>query len=308
MRIVLSEGHRGARILVSLAMLLTVGPVGNADGPAAATQAATTSPSGRITVLKELPYKAGDGLTEYERQRCKLDLYLPEGKGFATVIWFYGGGMEGGEKGQRVNVAIASALARHGIACAAVDYRLSPKATYPAYLDDAAASVAWTLEHIGERGGDSKRVFVSGHSAGAYLAAAIGFNPKFLAKYRVSTDRIAGLVPVSPQVFTHFTIRKERGVPNPRTTPVIDEDAPTYHARPDAPPMLILIGDDDWPTRLEECQYFVRLLKVLKHPDAGLEVIAGRNHNSIAEKSAETADPALQAMLAFIKNHSARAP
>ena len=293
---------------VGLTGLVLLPSVVKAGEQAAIPGSPAAAPARPVTVLKDLAYKTGDDLSEYERQRCTLDLYLPDGKGFATVIWFYGGGLEGGDKGQRVNVAIASALARHGIACAAVDYRLSPKASYPAYLDDAAASVAWTLEHIAQRGGDTRRVFVSGHSAGAYLAAAIGFNPKFLAKYRVSTGRIAGLMPLSPQVFTHFTIRKERGVPNPKTTPLIDDDAPVYHARPDAPPMLILIGDDDWPTRLEECQYFVRLLKELKHPDAALQVIAGRTHNSIAEKAAQTTDPALEAMLAFVKKHSSGAP
>jgi acetyl esterase/lipase len=301
--------RRAVGVCVFLVLMTLVSCTGGAGGQVATsstptTRSVTTAPSRPVTVLKDLPYKAGDGLTEYERERCKLDLYLPDGaKGFATVVWFYGGGLEGGDKGQRVNVAIATELARHGVACAAVNYRLSPKASYPAYLDDAAASVAWTLAHITEPGGDPGRVFVSGHSAGGYLTAAIGYDPKFLARYHVSTGRIAGLVPVSPQVFTHFTIRKERGVPNPRTTPVIDEDAPAYHARPDGPPTLILIGDDDWPSRLEECQYFVRLLKVLKHPDGELRVIAGRTHNSIADKAAEPDDPAMVAMLAFVRKH-----
>ncbi|HEY7119170.1 MAG TPA: alpha/beta hydrolase [Tepidisphaeraceae bacterium] len=196
-----------------------------------------------VTVIKDLPYKSGDGLTPYERDRCKLDLYLPGAKGFATVVWFYGGGLEGGDKSGRVNTRIATALAQNGVACVAVNYRLSPRAKYPAYLDDAAASVAWTLAHVAERGGDRDRVFISGHSAGAFLTAALGYDPKFLKPYHVSTAQIAGLVPFSPQVFTHFTIRKERGVPNPQTTPLIDDDAPVYHARPDAPPTLILIGD-----------------------------------------------------------------
>ena len=120
-----------------------------------------------------------------------------------------------------------------------------------------------------------------------------------------ATSRFVGLVPVSPQVFARIQIRKERGVRNARTTPVIDEDAPAYHARKDAPPTLILIRDDDWPARQEECQYFVKLLQVLKHPDAELRVIAGRNHNSIAEKTPEAGDPAMEAIVAFITKRSA---
>src|SRR5688500_4128100 len=118
--------------------------------------------------------------------------------------------MQGGEKSQRGTVAMATALARAGGACAAVNYGWSPNATYAAYVDDAAARGAWALRHGAEHGGDAKRVFVGGHSAGAFLAAAVGFDPKFLGRYGVSTKDVAGLVPVSPQVFTHFTIRKER--------------------------------------------------------------------------------------------------
>lgn len=269
----------------------------------ATTRAASTAPSTPVTVLRDQPYKEGDGLSDYERERCKLDLYLPETKGFATVVWFYGGGLESGDKGRPLHTGIATALARHGIACVVVDYRLSPKAIYPAYLDDAAASVAWTLAHIAEHGGDAKRVFVGGHSAGGYLATAIGFDPQYLARYHVSTEQIAGLVPFSPQVFTHFTVRKERGVPNPQTTPVIDAAAPAYHVRPNAPPMLILVADNDWPARLEECQYFVAMLKLIQHPDVAMQVIAGRDHGSIAKKAAEAGDPAMQAVLIFIAKH-----
>src|SRR3954468_5082928 len=86
-----------------VAILVSLPVVARADD--AAKPAATAT----VKVLKDLPYKAGEGLDAYERERCKLDLYLPEGaKGFATVVWFYGGGMEGGEKGGRGNVNIAT--------------------------------------------------------------------------------------------------------------------------------------------------------------------------------------------------------
>ena len=294
----------GGVLLVSRAAL---GQVSAPAAPrsAAGGAAATAAVAAPVRVVQDLAYKAGDGLTDYERERCKLDLYLPGGKGFATVVWFYGGGMEGGDKAGRGTVAIATALARSGVACAAVNYRLSPKATYPAYVDDAAAGVAWALRRVAEHGGDPKRVFVGGHSAGAFLAAAVGFDPKFLARHGASTKDLAGLVPVSPQVFTHFTIRKERGVPNPQVTPVIDEAAPAYHVRADAPPTLILMGDDDWPGRLEECQYFVKMLHVAKHPDAAMRVIAGRNHNSIASKMTEAGDEGMGAVLGFVQRRTA---
>jgi len=252
-------------------------------------------------VMNDLPYKAGETLTDYERERCKLDLYLPEAKSFPTMVWFHGGGLENGKKEDFVK--LGNALAQHGVAVVEVNYRLSPKVKYPAYLEDAAAAVAWTIQHIAERGGDPKQVFVGGHSAGGYLAAGVGYDPKYLAAFNLKLTDLAGLVPVSPQVFTHFTIRKERGIPNAATTPVIDDAAPCYHASKDAPPTLVLVGDKDLPTRLEECQYFVAVLNNLKHPDARMQVIADRDHSTIASKSSEENDPVLTAMLDFVKKH-----
>ncbi len=269
-------------------------------GLAPATQNTAETQALEGKVLSDLAYKSGDELNDYERERCKLDLYLPAQKDFATVVWFYGGGLESGEKSGKNHVALARRLAELGIACAVVDYRLSPKATYPAYVDDAAAATAWVINHVAEHGGDAAKVFVSGHSAGGFLAAAIGYDPAFMQKYGVPTDKIAGLMPLSPQVFTHFTIRSERGIADARNKPVIDEAAPAYHARPDAPPTLVLVGDNDMPTRLEECQYFIALLKMVKHPDAKLMVMAGRNHGSIFTKAKEPGDPTMAAMVEFI--------
>ncbi len=254
-------------------------------------------------VLTDIPYKQGEGISDLEKQRCRLDLYLPDAKGFPTVVWFYGGGLEIGQKNGKLHSQLARTLAEHGVACVTPDYRLSPATTYPGYVDDAAASIAWTLKHIADYGGDRSRVFVSGHSAGGYLASEAAYNARHLAVYGLSTGEIAGIVPFSPQVFTHFTIRKERGMPDPRFTPVIDDAAPAQHARPDAPATLILVGDNDMPTRVEECAYFVALLRAVKHPDAAMKVIAGRNHGSILKKATEPGDPAMEAMLEFIRCH-----
>ena len=267
----------------------------------AAAQAQTSRPA-----MLDLPYKSGE-ISDYEKERCKLDLYLPpEGvTNFRTIVWLHGGGLEGGAKGDKGTVGLARAFAANGVACAVAEYRLSPKVKYPAYLDDAAASVAWTIAHIGEYGGDAKHVFVGGHSAGGYLAAAIGFDPKYLEAYKVPTSAIAGLIPMSPQVFTHFTIRKENGVTNAEKIPVIDDAAPAYHVRADAPRVFIPIGDADWPARLEECSYFIAMLKrVSKHPDASIQVFGPRNHGTILGKSAEPGDPAMEAMLAFIRREA----
>lgn len=107
---------------------------------------------------------------EYRKERCKLDIYYPsDKKDFVTVVWFHGGGLEGGEKG------IPAELKNKGIAVVAPNYRLSTKAKNPAYIEDAAEAVAWVFENIASFGGDPPRhIYVSGHSAGGYLALMIG--------------------------------------------------------------------------------------------------------------------------------------
>ena len=104
-----------------------------------------------IRPVADIAYKTGDKLGEYEAQRCKLDLYLPRGgKNFATLVWLHGGALKAGAKDGAETPKIARALADDGIAVASVNYRLSPKATYPAYVEDSAAAVAWVRAHIAD--------------------------------------------------------------------------------------------------------------------------------------------------------------
>lgn len=134
-----------------------------------------------IRLLTDMAYKQGDALTDYEKERCKLDVYLPkEGQGFATLVWFHGGGLKNGDKdGRKITndsvktAKIARSLAAAGIAVVAPNYRFSPKATFPAYIQDAAAAVAWVRKHIVGYGGDPARIFIGGHSAGGYFYSII---------------------------------------------------------------------------------------------------------------------------------------
>jgi carboxylesterase type B len=86
-------------------------------------------------------------------------VHHPKSKGFATVVWFHGGGLTGGNRG------IPDGLKDKGIAIVAAGYRLNPDVKSPTYIEDAAAAVAWTVKNIGKYGGDPNKIFVSGHSA-----------------------------------------------------------------------------------------------------------------------------------------------
>jgi len=210
----------------------------------------------------------------YIKERCVLDLYYPkDSMGYSTVIWFHGGGLTGGQK------EIPNALKEKGIAIVAVNYRLYPKVSAPKYIEDAAAAVAWVFDHIKDYGGDPDAIFISGHSAGGYLASMVGLDKKYLATYGIDANRIAGLIPFSGHTITHFTVREERGIKGYQ--PIVDELAPLYHVRADAPPLLLITGDRDMELlgRYEENAYMWRMMKIAGHKETRLMELDGYGHN-----------------------------
>src|SRR4051794_30474584 len=92
-----------------------------------------------VKVISNVAYKTGPALSAYEAERCKLDLYLPkDSQGFATLVWFHGGGLTGGNKDGAATVKTARSLAAAGLAVVVPNYRLSPQVKFPAYVQDAA--------------------------------------------------------------------------------------------------------------------------------------------------------------------------
>ena len=258
----------------------------------AISQEAKTQPIYRT--LNDLSYRAEDiqpegPLTDYMKERCKLDLYYPVNvKNFATVVWFHGGGLKANSK------SVPDALKEKGIAVVAANYRLHPKVKSPAYVQDAAASVAWAFRNIEKYGGSNKKIFVSGHSAGGYLTSMIGMDKRWLAAHEIDADKIAGLIPYSGHTITHFTVRAERGIDGKQ--PIIDEMAPLFHVRDDSPPMLLITGGRDLEMlgRYEENAYFWRMMQVSGHKLTEICELDGFNHGQMAE-------PAHPLLLKFVK-------
>jgi acetyl esterase/lipase len=213
---------------------------------------------------------------EYMQERCVLDLYHPNGiEGYPTVIWFHGGGLTAGNK------SLPEELKEKGMAVVAVNYRLYPKVKAPVYIEDAAAAVAWVFNHIEEYGGDPDLIFISGHSAGGYLSSMVGLDKRWLQAHDIDANRIAGLIPFSGHTITHFTVRAERGIEGTRV--IVDDLAPLYHVRKDAPPLLLITGDRELEMlgRYEENAYLMRMMKVVGHPDTRLYEMDGYGHNML---------------------------
>ena len=226
--------------------------------------------------VNDIPYT--ESTDAYAQERCKLDVYYPTDlKDAPVVVWFHGGGIEGGNK------HIDPQLKNSGLVVVAANYRLLPQAHIDDILDDAAAAVAWTYKNIEKYGGSHRKIFVAGHSAGGYLLDMIGLDKKWLAKYGVDADSLAALVPFSGQCITHYNVRKQQGIGPLQAT--IDQYAPLTFIRPDAPPIIIISGDRELELfgRYEEQAYFWRMLKLVGHKDVTLYEMQGYDHGAMAQ-------------------------
>jgi acetyl esterase/lipase len=211
---------------------------------------------------------------KYLSEQCLLDIYYPQNqKKFATIIWFYGGGFKTGKK------YFPQALLNKGFCIVAPDYRHSPMVKSPKFIEDGAAAVAWVFKNIESYGGDASQVFVAGHSSGAYLVLMIGLDTRWLGLYNIDANKIAGLISCSGQTITPFIVREERDIP--KTRAIVDDLAPLYYVRADAPPLLLITGDRELENfgRYEENAYMLRMLKIVGHKESTLYELDGYGHS-----------------------------
>lgn len=210
----------------------------------------------------------------YLREKGVLDIYCPKSESLLpTIVWFHGGGLSVGQK------QIPNSLKDQEVCVVAANYRLYPKIKSPVYVEDAATAVAWVFKNIKRYGGNDSQIFVSGHSAGGYLAAMIGIDKKWLSVHDIDANRLAGIIPFSGHTITHFTVRKERGIAG--TQPIVDAMAPLYHVRDDASPLVLITGDREKELlgRYEENAYMMRMMKVVGHKQTKLIEIGGYGHD-----------------------------
>ena len=128
--------------------------------------------------------------------RQQLDIYQPKGTapagGWPVVVFFYGGSWNSGERAEYKFVG--EALAARGVLTLVADYRLYPEVRYPDFLMDSAQALAWGLSHAAQWGGNPQRVFVMGHSAGAYNAAMLALDARWLRATGHAPDDLAGWI------------------------------------------------------------------------------------------------------------------
>lgn len=211
----------------------------------------------------------------------KIYLSLPKEKtSFPVIVWYHGGGMVGGTR------EIPDSLMNGEYGIAEVRYRVSDgQFNSTNSVEDAAAALAWVMEHVTSLGGDPKKIFSGGMSAGSYLAALTGMAPQFLGKYGYDHRKLAGLILVSGQMSAHFQLKTDLKYKHQMWHPVIDEYAPLYYASADLPPCIFITGDFgcDMPTRAEENAYFASVLRAMGHKDAQHYALGGHDHGGAFE-------------------------
>ena len=204
--------------------------------------------------------------TSYQHPRQSLDVHLPDCSKFPVFIYFHGGGIVAGSKEQQW----IPHLVKKGIAVVSCNYRLYPEASYPDFIKDAAAAVAWTYKHLGEYG-EVKEIFIGGSSAGGYLTQMLCFDKKYLAMHKIDADNVAGYVMDAGQPTTHFNVLKERGIDTRRV--IVDEAAPLYHItrNREYASMQIIVAENDMINRAEQTALMISTLKHMGCPEEKID-------------------------------------
>src|SRR5580698_5804604 len=194
-----------------------------------------TVPKSGYHVVRDLAY--GDN------PRQKLDFYVPDNAqaGAPVMLFFYGGSWQSGSKS--LYLALGQAFASKGVLVAVADYRLYPQIRYPVFLEDSARAFAYVRSHAGQYGGDAGRLFLAGHSAGAYNAMMLASDPHYLRQAGADISEICGVIGIAgPYNFLPLVdpalIALFGGAERPQTQPITYVDGPR-------PPMLLAAGAAD---------------------------------------------------------------
>jgi acetyl esterase/lipase len=185
------------------------------------------------------------GLSYREGDRGQLDVYAPPmGQGGApTVVFFYGGGWRRGDRARYR--FMGQVLASCGMVAVIPDYRIYPDAQFPDFIEDAAAATAWAKANIAQYGGDPDKLFLMGHSAGAYNAAMLALDSRWLEAVGLDPRRdLCGAIGLAgPYDFLPLHSETMKAIFGEAAQSVHTQ--PIEHVDGRAPPMLLITGGRD---------------------------------------------------------------
>ncbi|MBB6048784.1 alpha/beta hydrolase [Armatimonas rosea] len=243
----------------------------------------------------------------------KLDIYpasREQSGGAPVVIWVHGGGWRNGDKDNRSGTALCKTWSQEGIVTVNLNYRLTPAVVHPAHIQDIAAGVAWVQGNIAKHGGNPRRLFLLGHSAGAHLVALVATNPIYLKVHGLTPKAtLAGVMPIDTASYdlnatrsplVRKMIRDAFGTDRA----VLEEASPLPQARKNresCPPFLIATAKQ----RLEAVQESQALDKALPSSKLILQDYPGSGqlaaHGQIAKDLMDLKNPMTVQLLAFVQ-------
>jgi acetyl esterase/lipase len=242
--------------------------------------------------IRNIQYVEGDTI-----RRHRLDIYRsPDaGPGAPVLLQIHGGAWVVGNKEQQ-GLQLMNLLATRGWVCVAINYRLSPRYTWPDHIVDCKLAVKWIREHIAEYGGDPDYVVATGGSAGGHLTALMGLtanDPQFQPGFEDVDTSVRAMVPFYG-VFDWTNRFGQRGKKDGLRSTVLEklvvkqkfehareiyeQASPMSHVRADAPPTLIVHGDSDTLAPVTEAREFMRMLREVSHNPVVYVELKGAHH------------------------------
>jgi acetyl esterase/lipase len=226
-----------------------------------------------------------------------LDVYLPDEPESATlrpaIVQVHGGGWITGSRTEQ-GIPLLNHLARHGWVGFNIDYRLSPRATFPDHVVDVKRAIAWVREHAAEYGADPDFICLTGGSAGGHLcalAALTAGDPDFQPGFEEADTSVAAAVPF----YGVYDFTDDEGIYYPELLEWVlerhvfkrrladDPEAfraasPTHRVHPEAPPFLVLHGERDTLVPVEDARRFVAELRAVSENRVLYAELAGAEH------------------------------
>jgi acetyl esterase/lipase len=243
-----------------------------------------------VEVLSNISYTDGDPADEAKH---KLDLYLPKDrKNFPVMMFVHGGSWRSGDRS--LYRALGIHFAHAGIAVAIPSYRLMPQNPHPAQIEDVAAAFAWTYRNIEQYGGNLKRVYLTGHSAGGHLVSLLALNPAYLSKYGIPQSVIHGVVSMSGVYDVRNTADFVFGGDRNQASPL------AFATSPNAPPFLLTYCQWDYSGLPKQARDFAAALKK-SFVEVRLLYVPGETHVSEIISAVKDDSPLARALLSFLE-------
>jgi acetyl esterase/lipase len=268
-----------------------------------------------VSVAQAQNVKSNIPYAEPALERQVLDVYAPnDAKNLPVVFWIHGGGWQAGDKTSVQGKP--QAFVDKGFVFVSTNYRLLPNVDMATIFRDVAKSLGWVHKHIAEYGGDPKRIFVMGHSAGAQLAALMCTDDRYLKAEGVPFEVLKGCVPVDGDTYdvpaiieTAETRRRVHGQPQAKfghrekfgNDPAKHKDfsAVTHVAKDKGIPPFLILFVADHPDNSAQAQ---RLETVLKNAGIAAKAFGAQetNHNRINAELGTPNDPSTKALFEFV--------